>query len=113
MEFARVPPDSNAQNASAMDLGNETSWHKAAGYVTREPYRSLFTAKLAHLRSTLRFLPTTFLSREALAKLVLARSQTGSRATAHYPLLLRLYLPGTKVAGFVIEHRPAIYGKAM
>jgi glycosyltransferase involved in cell wall biosynthesis len=74
MGFARIRPGQMSANLSAMMQGREAVWNKALGYVTREPYRSLLAARLAHLRFYLAVSRDHMPRREALAKLELARS---------------------------------------
>jgi glycosyltransferase involved in cell wall biosynthesis len=73
MGFARVHPCSKTQNTAAMDQGNEAVLNKALDYVTREPYRSLLAANLAHLRFHMAVSSDRLPAQEALAKLALAR----------------------------------------
>jgi len=73
MGLGRVRPGQKSANVSAMNRGVEAVWDKALGYVTREPYRSLIAAKLAHLRFFMAVSPEQMAAREALAKLALAR----------------------------------------
>ena len=80
--FARVWPGAKTQNVRAMDLGNEAVWNKALGYVTREPYRRLVAAKLAHLRFHMAVSPSQLTVHEALAKLALARATSPEAVTA-------------------------------
>jgi glycosyltransferase involved in cell wall biosynthesis len=72
MGFARRRPDQMSANLKALEDGKETLWEKTLGYVDREPYRSLISAKLAQMRFHRALLDRT--SRmEALKKLALAR----------------------------------------
>lgn len=80
--FARVRPSSKTQDTSAMDLGNEAVWNKALGYVTREPYRSLVAAKLAHLRFYMAVWTDQMTAQEALVKLALARAMSPETISA-------------------------------
>lgn len=75
MGFARVRPDSKTQNSNAMNRGNEAVWSKGLRYVTREPYRTLLAAKLAHLQFYMMALSPDQLSvQQAFAKLAQARA---------------------------------------
>jgi glycosyltransferase involved in cell wall biosynthesis len=73
MGFSRVRPGQKGANACAMNRGMEAVWDKALGYVTREPYRSLIAASLAHLRFLMAVSRDHLTKQEALAKLALAR----------------------------------------
>ena len=73
MGFSRVRPGQMSANVSAMNRGIEAVWDKALAYVTREPYRSLIAARLAHLRFLMAVSRDHLTKQEALGKLFLAR----------------------------------------
>ena len=74
MGFARIRPGQKTANNFALDRGFEVVLEKALGYVTREPYRSLLAAKLAQQRFIMAVSRRQMTTRDALAKLALARS---------------------------------------
>jgi len=66
---------------AAMAHGMEAVWDKELGYVTREPYRSLLVAKVAHLRFCRAISKGHMTRREALAMLALARATSPGKIT--------------------------------
>jgi len=99
MGFGRLRPGQKSKNSSAMARGIEAVWAKALGYVTREPYRSLLLASIAHWRFYEAISRDKMSKREALAMLALARSTRPETISAlDYAVgCLRVILP----AGFV------------
>jgi glycosyltransferase involved in cell wall biosynthesis len=96
MGFSRRRPGQMSADVSALARGVEVVWDKALGYVTREPYRSLIAARLAHLRFYLAVSRDEMAKREALAKLALARATSPNMvsALAHAVGYAAIVLPG-------------------
>jgi glycosyltransferase involved in cell wall biosynthesis len=74
MGFYRIRPGQMTADISAMQRGIEAVWHKALGYVTKEPYRSMIARQLAQLRFHRAIAKDHMTTAESLAKLVQARS---------------------------------------
>ncbi|MBV9609201.1 MAG: glycosyltransferase family 2 protein [Acidobacteria bacterium] len=74
MGFLRQRPGQKSRNVSAILRGNEAVWEKALGYVNREPYRSQIIATLARSRFRTAVFRYDMTTKEALAKLALARA---------------------------------------
>lgn len=74
MGFGRLRPGQKSRNTSAMARGIEAAWAKSLGYVTREPYRRLILASIAHWRFCQALSRAQMSKREALDMLALARS---------------------------------------
>jgi glycosyltransferase involved in cell wall biosynthesis len=82
MGFRRIRPGQKTQSASAMARGQEALWEKALTYVTREPYRSRIAALLAYVRFRRAVSRDRMTTREALAKLALARTTSPETISA-------------------------------
>jgi hypothetical protein len=74
MGFYRMRPGQMTADASAIQRGIEAVWHKALGYVTKEPYRSMIARQLAQLRFHRAVAKDHMSTPESLAKLAQARS---------------------------------------
>jgi hypothetical protein len=79
----------------------ETTWGKAMGYVTDEPYRSILSARLARLRFVLALAREGTGRRDSLAELQLAREtspETVSRLAFALGALLIAMPGGSRLA---------------
>jgi hypothetical protein len=79
----------------------ETTWGKAMGYITDEPYRSILSARLARLRFVLAIARERSRRRDSLAELRLAREtspETVSRLALTLGALLIAMPGGSKLA---------------
>jgi len=100
MGFVRLWPGQKTNNKLAMSRGMEAVWEKALGYVTREPYRGLIAANLARSRFYLALTRNQMTTREASAKLALARATSPGTisALAYAAGYATIILPG----GFIL-----------
>ena len=82
MGFKRMWPGQKIADVSATARGLEAVWVKALGYVTREPYRSLLTERLAEFRFYMAVSRDGMTTSEALARLALARAASSKKISA-------------------------------
>lgn len=101
MGFYRKAPGQKSKNRSAMLHGMEAVFDKSLGYVTREPYRSLIAARLAHLRFHIAVSRDRMSQPEAVAKLALARATSPDTisALAYAAGWMTIMLPGGTALG--------------
>ena len=108
MGFARVRPGQMNSDTNAISRGLESVWHKALGYVTREPYRSMIAAELARIRYMMA-LSRNIPRKDAIQFLALAR-ETNSE-TVSKPVYAMTYagilVPALRIS-FLRKFRRAI-----
>jgi glycosyltransferase involved in cell wall biosynthesis len=94
--FKRVRPGQKMQNSPAMEHGLDVVWHKALGYIDREPYRSLLAAKIADHKLRRVIFREQMGKRQALATLAQARATSPATVSArtYAAACITVVLPG-------------------